>query len=122
MRAGIPLTDEDRVPWLAALHNLLADTLRKGRHPILACSALKEQYRTSLREGIDGVRVVYLKGEFDLIQSRMKIRSDHYMKPNMLRSQYEALEEPADAWTVDISLPPEQIVGILCQFLEEEEK
>jgi gluconokinase len=122
MRAGIPLTDEDRALWLAELHNVLADTLRKGRHPILACSALKERYRASLRKGIDGVRVVHLKGDFDLILSRMKKRSDHYMKPNMLRSQYEALEEPTDAWTVDISLPPERIVDILCHFLEDEEK
>jgi gluconokinase len=120
MRTGIPLTDEDRAPWLAALHNVLADTLRAGRHPVLACSALKERYRSSLRERIDGLRIVYLKGEFDLILARMQVRPGHYMKPGMLQSQFDALEEPADAWTFDVSLPPDTVTDILCQRLKNE--
>ncbi len=110
MKAGIPLTDSDRLPWLATLNELLLAALKQGRHPVLACSALKESYRLSLRQGIDGLQLVYLKGSYDLIWSRIAQRQGHYMKPDMLRSQFETLEEPADALVVDIRLTPEEIV------------
>jgi gluconokinase len=114
MASGIPLDDADRAPWLETLHDLLARTLREGRHPVLACSALKERYRRTLLEGNGGIRVVYLRGDYDLILSRMRKRADHYMKPGMLRSQFDALEEPADALTADIGRPvPEIVDGIL---------
>ncbi len=119
MAAGIPLTDADRAPWLAALHDLLAEARQAGRRPILACSALKQSYRDALRAGNPGVRVVYLKGSYDLIQARMQSRADHYMKPGMLRSQFDALEEPPDAWTADVSLPPEEIVKEILELLEQ---
>jgi 6-phosphogluconate dehydrogenase len=105
MASGIPLTDEDRAPWLDALHELIASTLKANRSGVLACSALKERYRQRLLEGNDGVQIVYLKGSYDLIWQRMAQRTDHYMKPHMLQSQFDALEEPADALTVDIALP-----------------
>jgi gluconokinase len=120
MAAGVPLTDADRAPWLTALHNLLAQTLRSGRHPVLSCSALKRSYRTTLLQGNEGIRVVYLKGSYDLILSRMAERTEHYMKPGMLRSQFEALEEPVDALAIDIAPPPEEIVDFICQTLEKE--
>ncbi|MBN2086059.1 MAG: gluconokinase [Anaerolineales bacterium] len=110
MAAGIPLDDEDRAPWLAALHELLTRTLQAGRHPVLACSALKQRYRDTLLACNDGIRVVYLRGSYGLILARMNDRTDHYMKPGMLRSQFDALEEPRDALIVDITPTAEEIV------------
>jgi len=122
MAAGVPLDDADRAPWLAALHDLLESTLRAGRHPILACSALKERYREELMKGNDGIRVVYLKGGYDLILSRMAARAGHYMKPGMLRSQFDALEEPADAIRADIGRPPEEMADGILKDLQSEER
>jgi gluconokinase len=122
MAAGVPLSDEDRAPWLTRLHGLLADTIIAGRHPILACSALKRRHRDALRAGNPSLRLVYLKGSYELIQARMKDRSDHYMKPEMLRSQFDALEEPLDAWVADVAWPPEKIVEYVQGLLELETK
>jgi gluconokinase len=122
MAAGVPLTDEDRAPWLARLRGLLAGTLGAGRNPILACSALKARYRDALLSGNPGVRVVYLKGSYDLIRTRMQDRPDHYMQPEMLRSQFDALEEPADAWVAEVEWPPEKIVEFILGLLEQEKK
>ena len=77
---------------------------------MLACSALKDLYRQQLLEGHDYVEIVFLKGSYDLIWSRLSARQDHYMKPHMLASQFEALEEPRDAWKVDASKPVQIIV------------
>lgn len=110
MKSRIPLSDSDRAPWLSRLNELLISTLKEGRHPVLACSALKESYRTILSRGIDGLQFVYLKGSYDLIRSRISTRQGHYMKPEMLQSQFEALEEPVDALVVDVCLTPEEIV------------
>ena len=110
MRNGIPLTDEDRSPWLAALHRVLISTLAAGRHPILACSALKEKYRAELLQGLNGMETIYLKGTYDLIWSRMSSREGHYMRPEMLRSQFAALEEPQDVFTLDIAMTVEDLV------------
>ena len=104
MTAGIPLNDSDRAPWLASLHHLLSSTLKSNRHPILACSALKHKYRVQLLDGLSGLEMIYLKGTSDLIWSRMSAREGHYMKPEMLQSQLAALEEPTDAFAVDISI------------------
>jgi gluconokinase len=122
MAAGIPLEDGDRAPWLDALHDLLSRTLRAGRHPVLACSALKQQYRDMLLKGNPGIRLVYLQGSYELILSRMTDRTDHYMKPGMLRSQYEALEEPQDALTMDITQSVEVIVEAVLHSLKMEER
>lgn len=102
MAAGIPLDDQDRIPWLANLHDIISEHLRAGKSVILACSALKQTYRNQLAEGNPGVVFIYLKGDFDLIYQRMQKRQEHYMKPGMLRSQFEALEEPDGALIVDI--------------------
>jgi gluconokinase len=110
MASGIPLDDSDRAPWLAALHDLISSSLKQNKSGVLACSALKERYRQQLMNGSDGVQLVYLKGSYDLIWSRMETRPDHYMKPQMLHSQFDALEEPSNALTVDISLSVEEIV------------
>jgi gluconokinase len=113
MSAGIPLDDSDRAPWLAALHERLLSTLNADRHPVLACSALKEAYRLQLLEGLDGFVIIYLAGTYDLIRSRMLGREGHYMKPEMLRSQFDILEEPEDALTLDISIPLEEILDTI---------
>jgi gluconokinase len=111
MTAGIPLDDSDRMPWLAALHELLSSTLKADRHSVLACSALKEKYRAQLLEGITGIVIIHLKGSYDLTWSRMSAREGHYMKPEMLQSQFDALEEPGGALTLDISMPLGEMVA-----------
>ena len=110
MTAGTPLGDSDRMPWLAALNHALLSTLKEDRHPVLACSALKEKYRAQLLAGTDGIAIVYLKGSYDLIWSRMSARADHYMKSDLLQSQFAALEEPKNALVLDISLPLEDML------------
>jgi len=118
MAAGIPLTDDDRSPWLATLNEMLAAQLSASRHPILACSALKKIYRDKLKMGNADLQIVYLKGDYDLILSRMSVREGHYMKAEMLKSQFDTLEEPRDALTVDIRLSPEEIVDQIMQHFQ----
>jgi len=113
MAAGVPLSDSDRAPWLAALHEQLLSTLKSGRHPVLACSALKDKYRAQLLEGMDGIAIIYLKGSYDLIFSRMSIREGHYMKPEMLKSQFDALEEPKDAVVLDVEMSLEEMIDTI---------
>jgi gluconokinase len=110
MASGIPLSDSDRAPWLASLHNLLSSTLKSGRHPVLACSALKQKYRGQLLNGMEGIEVIYLQGSSELIESRMSAREKHYMKPEMLRSQFATLEEPKNAFVLDISAPLDKMI------------
>ena len=110
MAAGIPLNDDDRAPWLANLHDLIAEHLRRGQSVLLACSALKQKYRTQLAAGNPGTVFVHLKGDFDLIFGRMQARAGHYMKAEMLRSQFATLEEPTEALTVDINQNLDRIV------------
>jgi gluconokinase len=111
MAGEIPLTDTDRAPWLASLHEMISLSLRQNRPGVLACSALKERYRQTLLSGNPGVQVVYLKGSYDLIWSRMQARAGHYMKPEMLQSQFSALEEPSNALVVDIHPEVDEIVN-----------
>jgi gluconokinase len=115
MTAGIPLDDSDRTPWLAALHDQLTSTLKADRHPVLACSALKEKYRTQLLDGLDGIVIIHLAGSYDLIRSRMDGRAGHYMKPEMLKSQFDALEEPQTAFVVDVSIPLDRALDMILQ-------
>ena len=118
MASGIPLTDSDRAPWLASLHDLISSSLEADRPGVLACSALKERYRRQLMDDNKGVQLVHLKGSYDLIWSRMETRTDHYMKPHMLKSQFEALEEPVDALTIDIALSIDEMVQIILNQME----
>lgn len=110
MASGTPLNDSDRAPWLAALHDQLSSTLESNRHPVLACSALKEKYRVQLLDGMEGIEIIYLQGSYDLIWSRMSTRGEHYMKPEMLRSQFAALEEPENVLTLDVSMTVEDMI------------
>jgi gluconokinase len=110
MSNGIPLDDSDRAPWLASLHDLISASLKSVRPGVLACSALKERYRQRLLDDNNQVLVVYLKGSYDMIWSRLSGRKEHYMKPHMLQSQFEALEEPSNALTIEASMSVEDIV------------
>jgi gluconokinase len=104
MAAGVPLTDEDRRPWLERLRGLIEEHAAEGRSLVLACSALKERYRRVLKEAEPAARVhfVYLRGDFDTILTRMRRRKGHYMKASMLESQFRDLEEPEDAVVVGV--------------------
>ena len=99
MARGMPLTDDDRWPWL----DRLADELRS----ILACSALKQRYRDRLQHGLQDVRWVYLHGTADLIRSRLQARKGHYMNPALLQSQFDALEPPRESVSIDVDAEPE---------------
>lgn len=109
MSRGIPLNDEDRSGWLAAIADRMRELIAVNQSGVFACSALKQKYRDQLQVS-DQVKFVYLRGDYELIWSRMQQRPGHYMKPNMLASQFEALEEPLNALTLDITLPVEQLV------------
>jgi gluconokinase len=119
MSQGIPLNDEDRAGWLAALADLIRSSLQKGESGVLACSALKQHYRDILRVDDKQVKFVYLKGSYELIKARMLARPGHYMKPGMLDSQFAALEEPVDAVTVSIENSPQEIVSLVLTGLSE---
>jgi gluconokinase len=105
MAAGVPLTDEDRKPWLERLNA----ELRKRKDAVLACSALKESYRRTLAHGLD-CRFVHLRGPIELIRARMQTRRHRYMPAALLESQFETLEPPAAAIEVDIAEPPGRCV------------
>ena len=109
MSRGIPLTDADRGPWLATIHARMADAHGRGESLVVGCSALKQSYRSILADGLP-VTWVYLKGSPEVIGPRILNRAGHFMKANMLASQFEALEEPANAIVADVSEPPEVIV------------
>jgi gluconokinase len=112
MRRGIPLTDEDRAPWLAAIAHWIDDRLRTGKPGIVSCSALKRAYRKVLLDGKPGVGLVHLRGDFDLIAARMAARRDHFMPPALLQSQFQTLQEPGPdehALAVSIDAPAKQI-------------
>lgn len=111
MRAGVPLSDAERWPWLDALRHLIAECLAKGENAVVACSALKAAYREHLRID-ERVRLVHLKADFQLIALRLSERKGHFMDPMLLESQFETLEEPgAEAVVVDVAGSPREIVN-----------
>jgi len=119
MHAGIPLTDEDRAPWLATLHELLHGWYERGESGILACSALKQTYRYTLAAGIprEAYRFVWLKVAREVIAERLSHRAGHYMNPALLDSQFATLEAPSDALTVSAEGTPEQAVELILKEL-----
>jgi len=110
MRQGIPLDDTDRAPWLQSLHDAIACWIAAGKSVVLACSALKAAYRQQLLVGPE-VKVVYLHGDFDLVAQRLSTRHGHYMNPGLLRSQFDTLEAPPDAISIDVSGTVPEIVA-----------
>jgi gluconokinase len=109
MSHGVPLTDADRAPWLSAIHARIVDASERGQDLVVGCSALKQQYRKVLAEDVP-IGWVYLKGSLELIRSRVRHRPSHFMKADMLASQFAALEEPSDAVVADVSASPSAIV------------
>ncbi len=116
MAAGIPLTDEDRFPWLRLLAGRIERWIDHGEQAILACSALKAIYREILVRR-DEVRLVHLKGPIELIRQRLSERVHRYMPSSLLDSQFATLEEPRDALTIDILPAPEAVVQEIRQRL-----
>jgi carbohydrate kinase (thermoresistant glucokinase family) len=113
MRAGHPLTDDDRWPWLHAIAAEIARDRARGASVVIACSALKRAYRDVLVAGHDDVRIVYLKGDRALIGGRLAKRKGHFMPAGLLDSQFGTLEEPGreeHPIVVDISLPVEKTI------------
>jgi gluconokinase len=94
MHRGIPLTDDDRLPWLTAIAEWIDAKRRAGHRAVVACSALKRRYRDILIDGRTDVRLIYLEGEMDLISRRIATRHEHFMPASLLQSQFDALEPP----------------------------
>jgi carbohydrate kinase (thermoresistant glucokinase family) len=125
MHKGIPLTDDDRWPWLGAIAAWIDRTRRAGGHGVIACSALKRRYRDVLIGDRADVRLVYLKGDEALIARRMATRHEHFMPRSLLHSQFETLEEPGadeNPITVSIAPQPRAIVDQILSALQMAEK
>jgi gluconokinase len=119
MRAGIPLTDEDRRPWLRALRQRIEDACEQGKNIVLACSALKREYRQYLeRHDLECVYYVFLHGPEELIRRRLAEREGHFMDPDLLQSQFDSLEVPEGALQVDITPDPEAIAAEIQRKLD----
>ncbi len=114
MRAGTPLRDDDRWPWLDRIGARLSDAAQWPDGVVIACSALKRVYRDRIRSAAPGVRFVFLDGPGDLIRARMAGRTGHYMPSTLLESQLRTLEPPdageTDAQRVSIELPVDAVI------------
>ena len=113
MSAGIPLTDDDRAPWLAAIRRHLDACIARDEGTVVTCSALKQKYRDVLLAHNPHIALVYLQGTREQLRERISARQNHFMKPSMLDSQLAALEEPAKALTLNIAPPPAELVACI---------
>jgi gluconokinase len=111
MAAGIPLTDEDRKPWIFAIRAVIDAELAVGVECVIACSALREKYRQTLIQDRKEIKIIYLKGTKELISERIKLRKGHFVNPVLLDSQFAEVEEPKKAVVIDIRKTPEEIVS-----------
>lgn len=119
MQSGTPLTDDDRAPWLAALHEVLAGWAARGENGVMTCSALKEQYRATLAADLPAgsYRFVLLEAPKEELKKRLEARSGHFMNPDLLNSQLATLEVPQDALRIENSGSPESLAQkILAQL------
>lgn len=117
MARGIPLDDYDRAPWLSAIRAAMEECLAAGKSAVFTCSGLKEKYRRVLMDGAPGVSLVYLACDFETSLARVGRRQGHYMKAEMVKSQFDALEVPTGVFSIDTRLPPEKILaGIRREF------
>lgn len=117
MKAGQPLTDVDRAPWLAALRAKIDQYLAHRENAVVTCSALKERYRKVIIADPQRVKLVHLHGSPELLRSRLRERVGHFMSPAMLDSQLAALEPPSQALTLDIAESPEKLIDRIRQEL-----
>jgi gluconokinase len=119
MHAGIPLSDEDRAPWLATLHGVLLGWYQNGESGVLTCSALKQSYRDLLGEGLPHnlYRFVWLNVSREVIAERLSHRAGHYMNPALLDSQLATLEPPTDALVISAEGTPDETVALILKEL-----
>jgi gluconokinase len=121
MHAGIPLTDEDRAPWLIAIADFIDQARTAGHRAVVTCSALKRRYRTVIIGNRPDVRLIYLKGDMDLIGRRIATRHEHFMPASLLQSQFDALEEPGpdeNPIVVSVEPRPREIVAQILEALK----
>jgi gluconokinase len=118
MRAGVPLDDADRAPWLARLNAVLRHAIARDEPVVLACSALRQRYRDALADRLTGVRFVHLSGTPALIASRLALRRHRYMPASLLDSQFAALEPPLDAVVVDVAGSVDEIAAEAARALD----
>jgi len=118
MRQGIPLDDADRGPWLQALHQAIGRWLQEEKNVVLACSALKSSYRQLLFQDRLRMRLIYLEGSLELLESRLAQRQNHFMNQSLLQTQLDTLEEPEEGVRIDVAKPPEVIVQQIKRSLE----
>ena len=116
MSRGVPLDDSDRIPWLNSIREAMLRWDAPRQNIVLTCSALKRSYRDLLQIN-SNVKLVYLKGTYDLLRERLRSRKGHYATAQLLASQFADLEEPADAITIDVARPPEEIVAEIRKLL-----
>ena len=114
MRSGIPLTDEDRIPWLHAVRERIDAQVQAKQSAIFACSALKKWYRDILTDGVPGLKLIHLVGSRDEIRKRAEQRVHQYMPASLVDSQFETLEPPEDAISVSVS---GQVVDTVAEIL-----
>lgn len=120
MASGVPLTDDDRRPWLDAMHAAIAEAESSGRDHVFACSALKQAYRDILRGGSTAVGFVMLALDYDTLKERLAGRRGHFFDPALLRSQLDTLEMPNAEQALIIETrqtPPEQVVDAIVAWL-----
>jgi gluconokinase len=110
MGQGEPLSELDREPWLEALHGLASRLADESKDAVLACSALRRSHRGRLASGIPDLHFVFLRADRPLVRSRLEGRAGHFMKADLLDSQFASLEEPEEAAVIDAAQPPESIV------------
>lgn len=115
MASGEPLNDDDRTPWLKALNDAAFAMQRTNKVSLIVCSALKKHYRDLLRDGNPNLSFIYMKGDFEVIESRLKARKGHFFKTQMLVTQFETLQEPQadekDVLIVDIDQSLDGVVA-----------
>lgn len=114
MHSGQPLNDDDRKEWLENINRKAREITTSGQDCIFACSALKLYYRQRLREGLEKIVFVYLKGSYNFILERIQSRKNHFFPVSLLQSQFDALEEPTieeqDALTISLKVNSDKVV------------
>ncbi|WP_224482976.1 NADP-dependent phosphogluconate dehydrogenase [Robertkochia aurantiaca] len=114
MKNGQALNDDDRLPWLSKLNELLKENLSKDKSCILGCSALRQSYRDILTSGLGpSFKFIHLKGSFETIEKRQKERKDHFMPAKLLKSQFDTLEDAPEAFQVSVEANPEELVNLI---------
>lgn len=123
MASGQALNDDDRRPWLEALNSAIFAMQRTNQVSLVVCSALKKSYRDILREDNKNLYFIYLKGDAAVIEERLKARRGHFFKPEMLKSQFDTLQEPdtqeADAYAVDIRPALNEVIDNTCATIRQ---